>query len=238
MAQGLMKKYIKLADGDFKKAWKLQKAAQKKRGGKKKTTRKKVTRKKVAKKKATRRKAPAKKTVTKKRVIRKSTKRKAAKMARKKKPTARRRSAPRGGKIQKTLMNGLSAAAGAVGAGVVANMIPLPDPRMKAALPIAGGIALAMSPMGRGQMMQLVSVGMVSAGALALVRQFAPQIPLLAGEDESLLEYVPESDEELALLGTPVDLDGESVDLMGEEYDLEDEEIDEMSGEFMTTADV
>ena len=47
---GIMKKYMKLAKGNFKKAWKLQKAA-KKGGATKKATKKKTTKKKTTKKK-------------------------------------------------------------------------------------------------------------------------------------------------------------------------------------------
>lgn len=242
---GLMKKYIKLAGGDFKKAWKLQKAA----SGKKKVAKKKVARKKVARKKVAR-KSPAKKRklVLKKKIVkRKTPKRKAVgNMAKRKKATPKRRRKSGGGKVnaQKILMQGVGAAAGAVGAGVVANMIPLPDPRMKAALPIVAGVVLGMSKMGRTNVMKFASVGMISAGALALVRQFAPNVPLLAGEDQEMLDYVPGNDEELALLGydeenyeyfsgAPVDLDGESVEVAGESEDIE-----EMDGEFMTTADI
>ena len=46
---GLMKKYIRLANGDFQKAWKLQKAA------KKKTTKKKASKKRTVKRKKKRR---------------------------------------------------------------------------------------------------------------------------------------------------------------------------------------
>ncbi len=248
---GLKKKYIKLAGGDFKKAWKLQKAA----SGKKKVAKKKVARKKVARKKVVRkkvaRKSPAKKrklVVKKKIVKRKTPKRRKAvgNMAKRKKATPKRRRKSGGGKVnaQKILMQGVGAAAGAVGAGVVANMIPLPDPRMKAALPIVAGVVLGMSKMGRANVMKFASVGMISAGALALVRQFAPNVPLLAGEDQEMLDYVPGNDEELALLGydeenyedfsgSPVDLDGESYEVAGESEDIE-----EMDGEFMTTADI
>lgn len=244
---GLMKKYIKSAGGDFKKAWKLQKAAKK---GKKKPVKKKIVRKKPVKKKATKKRLVKKvvKKVIEKIVKRKTLKRRKAvgNMAKRKKATPKRRRKSGGGKVdaQKILMQGVGAAAGAIGAGVVANMIPLPDPRMKAALPIVAGVVLGMSKMGRTNVMKSASVGMISAGALALVRQLAPKVPLLAGEDQEMLDYVPGNDEELALLGydeenyddfsgSSVDLDGESVEVAGES-----ENVEEMDGEFMTTADI
>lgn len=201
---GLKKKYIKLADGDFKKAWKLQKAAEGKSGTKKKTAKKKKAKKKTTRKKTTAKKVTKRKS-TKKKTVKKSTpKRKAGRMAKKKKSTkkrTRRRSGGGGGKMQKVLMDGLAAAGGAIGAGVVANQIPLPDPRMKAAIPIVAGIVLASSKFGRGKMAQMVSVGMVSAGALALMKQFAPNVPTLAGEEEDYLDYVSPDAEERAMLG-------------------------------------
>lgn len=250
---GLKKKYIKLGKGDFAKAWRLQKAAArkgKKKPAKKKPVRKKAARKSPVKRKSVRKKVVRKKVVRKKAVRRKSTqKRKAGNMAgKRRKATTTRRRRSGGGRVnvQKMLMMGSAAAAGAVGAGAVANMIPLPDPRIKAALPIAAGIALGMSQMGKQEMFKFVSVGMVSAGALALVRQFAPNLPLLAGEDETLLDYVPNDSEDVALLGMDDELDsdymGAAVDLDGESvevgYNDEEEDLDVLDGEFVTTADI
>ena len=250
MATGLMKKYIKLADGDFKKAWKLQKAAQKKKGKKKpvkkKAVKKKAVKRKAVKKKTVRKKAvkkrvvkksPVRKTVKKKTVKRKavSQKRKGSAMAKKKKSAPRkRRKSSGGGKIQKTLMTGAMAAAGAIGAGVAANYIPVPDPRLKAALPIVAGVFLGSTKMGRSAMMQTVAAGMVAAGTLALVKQVAPQVPLLAGEDDELT-FVPSNYTEQAMLGVEepftmgeaeyvgYDDDDDDDDMMGAAFDLQGE---------------
>lgn len=238
--KGLMKKFIKLAGGDFKKAWKLQKAAKGKKAPRKKTVKKKTARKKTVRKRPAEKKVKRKKITPKRKVVGVM-----AKKRRKSNTSRRRRTGGGRVNIQKILMMGGAAAAGAVGAGAVANMVPLPDPKMKAALPIVAGIALGMSKMGRQELFAMASVGMVSAGALALVRQFAPNVPLLAGEDETLLDYVPAEDEDVALLGydeDDEDLYGASVDMDGENvevgYNDEDEEIDIMDGEFVTTADI
>jgi len=233
---GLMKKYIKLAGGSFKKAWRLQKAAQgkKKKPAKKKTVKKKATRKKTAVKKTVRKKVTKKKTVVKKRS---TTKRKVASVAKKKKTTTkRRRRSTGGGRVQQTLMAGGAAALGAIGAGVGANMIPFPDPRLKAAIPIVAGVMLSTMKVGRAPMMKMVSAGMVAAGALALVKQFAPQVPLLAGEDDGLT-FIPSNSERQAMLGYDQDdyeddslVLGDTIsdyddddDLMGETYEMQGE---------------
>lgn len=254
---GLKKKYIKLADGDFKKAWKLQKAAEGKGGTKKKAAKKKKAKKKTTRKKTTAKKVTKRKS-TKKKTVKKSTpKRKAGRMAKKRKTTkkrTRRRSGGGGGKMQKVLMDGLAAAGGAIGAGVVANQIPLPDPRMKAALPIVAGIVLASTKMGRGPMARMVSVGMVAAGSLALMKQFAPNVPTLAGEEEDYLDYISPDAEERAMLGF-YGQDDEEDDLddllgapvaVGQDEDLDEDDFDDLLGasvavgggdDFVSTAD-
>ena len=233
---GLMKKYIKLAGGDFKKAWKLQKAAERKKTGKKKVVKKKVTKKKVTRKKTVKKKSTKKRT----------TKRKVSKVAKKKRTYKRKRRRGRNpgnpgrGKMVDTLMQGAAAVAGAIGAGVVANMIPVPNPKMKAAIPIIAAIALASTKFGRTKMMTGVITGMAAAGGLSLVRQFAPNVPLLAGEDEMLLDYVSPEDEEAAMLGYNTDdLDESYGEDLDDEFDLEGEAVDlEGEDEFITSADI
>ena len=232
---GLKKKYIKLADGDFKKAWKLQKKAGKK--VKKKVVKKKVVKKKVVKKKVVKKKV-VKKKVVKKKTIKKIVKkiRKVATVAKKKKQvTKRRRSVPRGGKIQRALIGGGAAAAGAIGAGVAANFIPIPNPKIKAAIPILMGIVLAATKIGRGQVMQTVSAGMIAAGALAVTKQLAPNVPLLAGEDDEMV-FIPSNEEEAMLGYTEPNMLGEPEYVGDEIDDIIDSEMmgeayDQMQGE-------
>lgn len=246
---GLKKKYIKLAGkGGFKKAWKLQKAAERKQGSARKATKKKVVRKKVSRKaapkkvvrKKTVKKAVRKKTVKKKRVYKESPKpkkRKGKAVAKKKKSTKKsysRRNPTKG--ITDKIMEAGAVAGGAIGAGLAANQIPVGDPRMKAAAVMAIGVFLStLKPM-RGKMAQMLSMGIVSAGALSLFKQFAPNLPVMAGEND--MYYLPDSDENAMLglnnnddpdeyLGQNVYdddddefadvLDGESVDIAGED---------------------
>jgi hypothetical protein len=248
---GLKKKYIKLAGkGGFKKAWSLQKAAGRKaKTARKKTTGKKTARKKVVKKvvrKTAIRRKPVKKTVRKKVARKKTTiKRKGPIMAKKIKGTRRKRRNNPKMNIQRTLMDGALAAAGAIGASAIANMIPVPDPRIKAAIPIVAAMVLPMTGIVKGDMAKALSMGMLTVGALSLVRQFIPNVPLLAGEDENMLDYMP--DDDLAMLGMDDDLDdelmlGDDLDdelmLGGESIDIAGESVDVAGDDFVTMDDV
>ena len=242
---GLKKKYISLAGkGGFKKAWKLQKAAERKRGSASKATKKKVVRKKVSRKKAAVKKAVRKlvKTVkkavkkTKKRVYKESPKpkkRKGKTVAKKKKSTKKsysRRNPTKG--ITDKIMEAGAVAGGAIGAGLAANQIPVGDPRMKAAAVMAIGVFLStLKPM-RGKMAQMLSMGIVSAGALSLFKQFAPNLPLLAGEND--MYYLPDSDEN-AMLGAYDDTDPDEY-LGQNAYDEDDEFADVLDGESVDIA--
>lgn len=201
---GLKKKYIKQAGGDFAKAWRLQKAAQKKSAKKRKPVKKKAVKKRSAKKKAVKRKAPVKKRSVKKTIKKKvykkkksvkKTLKKGVKRVAKKKKTARRR-AP-GTAMQKNLMQlaqtGTLTALGAVAAGFLAANVPIKDPRIKSLLPVAAAVALGATRIGRGKMMKPVINGLVAASALSMIKQFVPDIPVLAADDDLL--YIP--DEEL-----------------------------------------
>lgn len=240
---GLKKKYIKLAGkGGFKKAWKLQKAAERKQGSARKVTKKKVVRKKVSRKaapkkvvrKKTVKKAVRKKTVKKKRVYKVTKpKRKGKSVAKKKKSTKKsysRRNPTKG--ITDKIMEAGAVAGGAIGAGLAANQIPVGDPRMKAAAVMAIGVFLStLKPM-RGKMAQMLSMGIVSAGALSLFKQFAPNLPLLAGEND--MYYLPDSDEN-AMLG--VYDDTEPDEYLGQNnYDEDDEFADVLDGESVDIA--
>lgn len=240
---GLKKKYIKLAGkGGFKKAWRLQKAAERKRGSaskaiKKKVVRKKVSRKKPTVKKAVRKtvkKAVRKKTVKKKRVYKSpKPKRKGSSVAKKKtskKKSYSRRNPTKG--ITDKIMEAGAVAGGAIGAGLAANQIPVGDPRMKAAAVMAIGVFLStLKPM-RGKMAQMLSMGIVSAGALSLFKQFAPNLPLLAGEND--MYYLPDSDEN-AMLGAYDDTDPDEY-LGQNAYNEDDEFADVLDGESVDIA--
>lgn len=128
-----------------------------------------------------------------------------------------------GGKIDvvKPLINTGIAVAGGVAGSFAANKFPIADAKIKAAIPVALGLALGLTKIGRkNAMVQAAATGMMVAGGLALLRQFAPTLPLLAGENE--VDMVTDSQVN-ALLGAPVDLMGTPYDLMGEE-DSEEED--------------
>jgi hypothetical protein len=241
---GLMKKYIKLAKGDFAKAWRLQKAAQKKKKkpAKKKSVKKRVARKKPVKKKKVVRKKPVKKRVVKRKVVKRTVKRKAVKsnpkkggrkMARKrrKKSTGYKRRPAQNQIMDKMGKAGL-AAAGAVGASIVAARIPLKDKRLLPWIPAAVGAGLMFTRIGKQRAFQPILGGMFAASAFALARQFLPEnVPLLAGEDDMLM--LPDEYSDPDMMGLPYVPEG-----MGQVSDAEiDDMIDtEMMGEWETTA--
>lgn len=230
---GLKKKYIKLAGkGGFKKAWRLQKAAEKKRGSAKKST-KKIVKKKVSSKKNSVKKAVKRlvKTVktaakkTKKRVYKESPKpkkRKGSTVAKKKevKKKVSRRNPAKG--ITDKIMEGAAVAGGAIGAGLAANQIPVQDPRMKAAAVMAVGIFLSTMKPFKAKLPQMVAMGITAAGALSLFKQFAPNLPVMAGEND--MYYLPDSDEN-AMLGVYDDTDQDEY--LGQNTYDEDEDFDE-----------
>jgi len=116
------------------------------------------------------------------------------------------------------------AVGGGIAAGVIANKLPVADPRMKAAAPIAAGIALAATLGRKNDMAKGFATGMIVLGAVALLKQLAPNIPMLAGEQEMM--YVPQLPYNPGLYGETVDL-GENDDLayMGENVELGEEYV-------------
>lgn len=190
----------------------VRKKATRKKAVRKKPTRKKVVRKKVTRKKVTRRKVarkkPVKRKTTRKVVKRRKTARKSnpkggRPMARRRKRSARKTakrvySYAKNKGIMDSLMQGGAVVAGAIGAGVTANAIPMPDPRIKPIIPIAAGLLLQNMKAFKNKPGQAVALGMIAAGGLALVKQFAPNIPLLAGED---YYDIPLDYEDEAMLG-------------------------------------
>lgn len=117
--------------------------------------------------------------------VHKSSKRKAVPMAKKRKGGRRR---GRGGK--KDIMHlatkiGVGAAGAIVGA-LVTRQVPV-DAKVKPFIPIAAGIAAAMFI--RNPLAGYAGVGMAIAGALAAIKTFAPNVPMLAGVDDEELIY-------------------------------------------------
>ena len=109
------------------------------------------------------------------------------------------------------------AVAGGVGANVLVNKLPIANPKIKAALPLVAGL-LVSSVLGKKKpMFKEIGHGMAVIGAIALLKQFAPNIPMLAGEDE--VYYIPENYQgDMMQLGYD-----EDPDLMGDMLQLGDE---------------
>lgn len=101
------------------------------------------------------------------------------------------------GGVMNIIKNTGVAIAGGLFAGVLANKLPLPDPRMKAAAPALAGLLLAMTIGRKNALAGQLAMGMLSIGGVSLIRTLAPGVPLLAGEDDDesanpeLLGYNP-----------------------------------------------
>lgn len=204
------------------------KKATRKKLVKKKVVRKKAVKKKVTRKKAVKKKAVKKKTV-KRKVAKKTVKRKVVRKVAKKKGTKRKKARKAVGAflgknkkgIINTLIRGGAVVAGAVGAGVAANNLPIKDPRLKAIGVVLAGALLANTKLLRSPEGQALAMGMIASGGISLLKQFAPNVPLLAGEES----YYPYSEEEMAMLGYNDELDYEDdYDLEGEEENVFDDE--------------
>lgn len=106
---------------------------------------------------------------------------------------------------------------GAVGSSFVANMIPIKNAKIKAFIPLLVGFALPLLPkIGRNPMMKSVAMGATAIGAISLIRQFAPGVPLLAGGEtaETVAGAIDQLDgEERMLLGAM-----EEQAVMGDNY--------------------
>jgi hypothetical protein len=100
------------------------------------------------------------------------------------------------------VMSAAATIGGAVGGSMLSARIPAPD-KVKPLIPIAAGVALNVTKLGRNQLVRAAGLGMMVAGGLSLIRQFAPQLPMLGAADES---------EEL--LGLPA-VAGEDEELLG-----------------------
>ncbi len=164
----------------------------------------------------TKKKAPAKrKSSVKKPAKRKTTQKRRAPVAKKRRSTkraapkkTRRSSRRRGISAKKGMMEMVQAAgfgvAGGIVAGMVANKLPIADPRLKAAAPIVAGLLLGTTIGKKQPIVQKIGAGMVVLGAVALLKQVAPQVPMLAGEEEYL--DMPQYDENQLLGYSDMDL--------------------------------
>lgn len=134
--------------------------------------------------------------------------------------------------IVKPIVNTAIAVGGGVAGSIIANKLPIADSRIKAALPLGLGIALGMSKIGRkNKMAEAAATGMMIVGGLALLRQFAPTLPLLAGEND-----IDVTDVNGNLLGAPVDLMGIADQSTLDDYEELSADDFEESEDFYTSA--
>lgn len=120
------------------------------------------------------------------------------------------------------IMKGALAVGGGVIASMAAKALPVKNTKLQAAIPIGIGAALTMLPMTRrNKMVQSAALGAVVIGALSLIRQMWPTVPLLTGDEPYGTEmYIPSQGESAAMLGMTDsfqagELDGE-MDVSGE----------------------
>lgn len=195
-------------------------------------------------------KKKSKKSKTSKKGVKKVAKKKGRKRTYKRK--RRRRSGNPGNpggklKIQDILMRAALGAAGGIGGSLIAQKVPVKDPRIKAAIPLIAAVGLSMTPLMKQKMMQPLVIGLATVGTMSLIRQFVPNIPLLAGEDEV---YLPEYEQDLlgydeddldALIEGEDDLEDieEDIESMGVSEEFEGDSVDVMGQDdvWITNAD-
>jgi hypothetical protein len=117
------------------------------------------------------------------------------------------------------LRNAGLALAGGIASGFLVNKFPVKDARIKAALPIIGGIVLSGTLGKRNNTVKGVAEGMVMLGAVSLFKQLAPGIPFLAGEQQYFIPagipYIPGGQ-----LPAPADQSTSDLGFMGENVSM------------------
>jgi hypothetical protein len=116
------------------------------------------------------------------------------------------------------------AVGGGVAGGVLANKLPIANPKLKAAIPLVAGIVLAATLGQKKRSMHELGTGMAVIGAIALLRQFAPNIPMLAGEDDVFIAP-PGYGGDMMRLGYDDDDNGQ----MGDMFNLGDDQEEYIS---------
>ncbi len=141
-------------------------------------------------------------------------------------PKRRRKYSGGGTTIGKQATALLAAVGGAVVGSMIFSKIPIADPRIKAGLQAAAGVGGAMVPaVRRSPILQGVAFGVAIHGAMKLVNSVAPQLNLMAGEDQIAYAggYTPEQN----LLG-----ESSIQEIMGEDtYAGEDFAGEDLMGE-------
>lgn len=133
------------------------------------------------------------------------------------------------------------ATVGAIGGNVASNMVPIKNPKIKSAIPVALALYLIAQ---KNAMLQTLGVGMGVGGGLSVAKAFFPKAKFLAGEggeitiadmiaardaglitDEELTALTDGSNSEM--LGVPETYAGEPAVYAGEPYDIYASDQDE-----------
>jgi hypothetical protein len=134
---------------------------------------------------------------------------------------------PGGKGIMKNVMHAGMIAAGGIGGAFAAKFIPIPNAKIKAAVPLILGVGLGMLKIARKPAIANLATGAAAVGILSLVKAFVPSIPTLAGDEYMGDEvYLPSSGEEAAMLGIPY-----QGDEYGEEYGDDFSGAEDIQGE-------
>jgi len=124
---------------------------------------------------------------------------------------------------------------GAILTSALASKIPLANAKIKALIPIAAGLILAKMPkIKSNELLSNGCKGAIVAGALGLIRQMVPSLPLLAGDDEVV--QIPVTSEQARMLGFELadeEISGGAGDYVG----LEDDGISGGSDDFVGLED-
>lgn len=118
--------------------------------------------------------------------------------------------------VMGTIKEGAVGIGGGLLAAFVANKLPVADVRIKALAPLAASIILAATLGKRNKMAAQLATGMFVIGGVSAIRNFFPNVPMLAGEEELL--YLPNQS-----LGNPVQIADDDDDQMAGTVSLAEE---------------
>lgn len=114
--------------------------------------------------------------------------------------------------------------AGAIGLSFVAGMVPIKNPKFKALIPIAAGIAgLFIPAIASNRFGSRAALGGLAIGGYSLTKQIVPKLPLMGATDTAegigaAIENLPE--EEKAILGIlPEQLPQNQIEYQGQDPD-------------------
>lgn len=125
-----------------------------------------------------------------------SSKKSSAHMGKKRRnPYSKHHTVGKGG-VAGALKHAAIAIGGGLIAGIVANKLPIPDARLKAISPAIAGAALIATIGRKNPIAAEIGTGMMVLGGVSAIRALLPNVPLLAGEEEivvdpALLGYSP-----------------------------------------------